>query len=71
MPKAIHSVADIGALVRATRKGLKMSQAEFADLAGVGRRFVSELEAGKATLEAGKLLVVVAAAGINLVALDR
>ena len=48
-----------------------MSQANFADLAGVGRRFLSELEAGKPTLEIGKVLLVLTAAGIELVARDR
>lgn len=69
--RAVSSVADIGELVRAYRKRSKLSQQAFADLAGVGRRFVSELENGKGTLEFEKVLKVAAAAGIDLVALER
>ena len=62
----IHSASDIGHAVRKARKARGLTQQEFADLAGVGRRFLSELEAGKPTLEIGKVLKVVAAAGIRL-----
>ncbi len=48
-----------------------MSQQQFADLAGVGRRFLSELENGKATIELGRTLLVTAAAGVDLFALKR
>lgn len=67
----VTKVADLGHLVRAARKRLKLSQQEFGDLAGVGRRFVSELEAGKPTLEIGKVLACAAAAGIDLGASER
>ncbi len=39
-----------GAFVRQRRLANKMSQRELGELAGVGTRFVSELERGKATL---------------------
>ncbi len=52
----IGSPADLGRLVRKVREGRGLSQQEFADLAGVGRRFLSELENGKPTLELGKVL---------------
>jgi len=68
---AIATVADLGRLVRAERKRLTLSQQDFGDLAGVGRRFVSELEAGKPTLEIGKVLACAAAAGIDLLAHAR
>ena len=71
LPKPIIAPGDLGEVVRAARKDRKMSQANFADLAGVGRRFLSELEAGKPTLEIGKVLLVLTAAGIELVARDR
>ena len=50
---------------------IRKVKTEVADLAGVGRRFLSELEAGKPTLEIGKVLLVLTAAGIELVARDR
>lgn len=67
----IMSSSDLGNLVRKAREDRKLSQQSFADLAGVGRRFVSELENGKATLELGKVLKVALAAGISLFAKPR
>jgi y4mF family transcriptional regulator len=63
---AISSVADIGQRVRQARLGMNMTQQRFADMAGVGRRFLIELEHGKASLEIGLVLAVCQAAGIKL-----
>jgi y4mF family transcriptional regulator len=68
---SLTSAADIGALIRKARKALKLSQTEFAQHAGVGRRFVSELEAGKPSLEFDKVLAAAAAAGIDITARAR
>jgi len=62
----VMSVADIGRRVREARKAMDMTQQRFADLAGVGRRFLIELEQGKPSLEIGKVLTVCRAAGIRL-----
>lgn len=62
----VQSVADIGKRVREARRKMGMTQQRFADLAGVGRRFLLELERGKATLEIGRVLAVCRAAGIKL-----
>ncbi|MCA1867704.1 helix-turn-helix domain-containing protein [Agrobacterium genomosp. 3] len=67
----IDSIADLGRMVRRLRERRKQSQQEFADLAGVGRRFISELENGKPTLEFAKVLQVARAAGISFIARDR
>ena len=67
----IATSGDLGQLVRNVREQRKMSQQDFADLAGVGRRFLSELENGKTTLEFDKVVRVASAAGIDLVALIR
>jgi y4mF family transcriptional regulator len=67
----LSSPSDLGELVRSARKDMKLSQQHFADLAGVGRRFISELEAGKPTLELGKALEVCSAAGIDVLARRR
>lgn len=64
----IQSAAEIGALVRAARRKMKLNQQAFADLAGVGRRFISELEGGKPTLEFDKVMQVSRAAGVNIFA---
>lgn len=57
---------DIGNFVARTRKARHYTQQEFADLAGVGRRFVSELESGKPTAEIGKIIQVLTALGIDV-----
>ena len=64
----VRSVAELGALVRRARKAMKMNQSEFAAHAGVGRRFVSELEGGKASLEFDRVMACAQAAGIDLTA---
>lgn len=67
----IRSAHEIGRLIRETRERRKLSQQAFADLVGVGRRFISELENGKATLEFDKVLQVALASGIDVLARRR
>ncbi|PJA25502.1 MAG: transcriptional regulator [Alphaproteobacteria bacterium CG_4_10_14_0_2_um_filter_63_37] len=59
-------MAEIGQLIRAHRKGQGATQADFAALCGVGVRFISELENGKPTVEAGKVLHVLHCLGLEL-----
>lgn len=68
---ALSSVADLGRIVHDKRKDMKLTQQQFADLTGVGRRFILELEAGKPTLEFGRILKVCQAVGIDLMAVKR
>jgi HTH-type transcriptional regulator / antitoxin HipB len=56
---------DIAASVKSARRALKLRQAELAAAAGVGARFVIELEAGKATAQLGKTLAVLNALGLD------
>ncbi|MBC2661150.1 helix-turn-helix transcriptional regulator [Novosphingobium flavum] len=67
----LTSIAELGMMVRDARKAMKMNQTEFAAHAGVGRRFVSELEGGKPSLEFDKVLACAAAAGVDLFAKKR
>ena len=67
----VRSASDLGALVRRARKSMSMNQAQFAAHAGVGRRFVSELESGKASLEFDRVMACAEAAGVDLVARIR
>lgn len=69
--RPIRSAEQLGAVVMTRRKERKLTQQQFADLAGVGRRFVSELEGGKPTAEIGKTLQVLQALGIDLTIRDR
>ncbi|UCZ87784.1 hypothetical protein LGQ10_17445 [Pseudomonas sp. L5B5] len=43
-----------------------MTQRQLADTAGVGVRFIVDLEAGKETVRMGLVLVVLSALGINI-----
>ena len=57
---------DIGTIVRATRKAQGLRQDELAGAAGVGLRFIVDLEAGKPTVQLGKMLQVLRALGCTL-----
>lgn len=48
----------ISNFVRQQRKALKMTQQDLADRAGVGIRFIRELEGGKPTLRLDKVNIV-------------
>ena len=56
---------DLATTVKAARRALKLKQAELAAAAGVGIRFVVELEAGKPTVQLGKTLAVLEALGLE------
>ena len=64
--KRIAILADIGTEVRRARKAAGLRQDDLAGIAGVGTRFLIELEAGKPTVRLDKLLVVLATLGIGL-----
>lgn len=61
----------IGEFVRERRRSNCLNQQELALLAGVGRRFVSELENGKATLRLREVDAVLAVFGKTLGIADR
>jgi y4mF family transcriptional regulator len=62
----LASAATLGPFVRQQRLRLGFSQQRLADLAGVGRRFVSELESGKPSLEFDRVVTCCAALGLDL-----
>jgi HTH-type transcriptional regulator / antitoxin HipB len=62
----IGQVSQIGAAIRLKRRAIGMRQAELAALAGVGPRFLSELENGKPTAEIGLVLRVLHRLGLDL-----
>jgi HTH-type transcriptional regulator/antitoxin HipB len=68
---SIQSPQQLGEVLRAARKQLGLTQPQLALAAGVGVRFVVELEAGKPTLRLETVLRVIEALGgeINLVGL--
>lgn len=67
----IRTVSDLGPMIRKARKAMKLNQTEFAGHAGVGRRFISELESGKGSLEFDKVVACALAAGIDINARSR
>ncbi len=62
----LTSTQALGAAVRTARKRAGLRQDELAGAAGVGIRFIVELEAGKPTLQLAKTLAVLAALGHSL-----
>ena len=55
--------SDIGTIVRTARNAQGLRQDELAGAAGVGLRFIVDLEAGKPTAQLGKALQVLEALG--------
>ncbi|QOD62739.1 helix-turn-helix transcriptional regulator [Ochrobactrum sp. MT180101] len=66
MPQQVRSPAEIGALVRNARKEQNLRQDELAGVAGVGLRFIVDLEAGKPTAQIGKVLQVLQTLGCSV-----
>jgi y4mF family transcriptional regulator len=63
---AITSPQSLGTVLRASRKRLGLTQDDLALAAGVGLRFIVELEAGKPTVRLEQVLRVVDALGGSL-----
>lgn len=66
----VASPADLGRAVRHARAALGLTQDVLATAAGVGVRFVVELEAGKPTVQLDKVLAVLTALGTRLAVVD-
>ena len=58
--------AEIGHIVRAARRAQGLRQNQLAGAAGVGVRFLSELERGKPTVRLEKVLAVLDALGCRM-----
>lgn len=63
---AIRTTKQLGEALRAARKQLRLTQPQLALAAGVGVRFIVELEAGKSTLRLENVLRVIEALGGEL-----
>lgn len=63
---SIRSAQQLGAALRAARKQLGLTQPQLALAAGVGVRFIVDLEAGKATVQLQQVLRVIDALGGEL-----
>lgn len=62
----ITKTSDIGEAIRSARKIQNMTQEQLAAVAGVGVRFVRELEQGKESCHIGKVLTVLSMIGLEL-----
>ena len=67
----LNSADTLGETIRQERKRQKVTQAELAALAGVGVRFVRELENGKQSCQLGLTFAVLETLGITLSATAR
>lgn len=62
----LTSPTDLGRTIRDTRRRAGLRQQELAGVAGVGVRFVIEVEAGKPTAQIGKVMQLLSALGLSL-----
>ena len=62
-----YTSAQIGKLIRDTRKSIGVTQKDLALTSGTGIRFIIDLENGKETCEIGKALTILHTLGIKLV----
>ncbi|MEV4344283.1 helix-turn-helix domain-containing protein [Actinoplanes sp. NPDC049596] len=62
----MNDADDLGRFVRERRTAAALTQVELARRAGVSRRWLLELESGKATAELGLIFKVIAALGLYL-----
>lgn len=60
---SIHSPQQLGDAIRVARKQLALTQPQLALAAGVGVRFIVDLEAGKSTVRLKQVLSVIEALG--------
>ena len=66
MSTLIEAPQHLGEIVRKARKALRLTQPQLALAAGVGVRFIVDLEAGKPTVRLENVLRVLQALGITL-----
>jgi transcriptional regulator with XRE-family HTH domain len=62
---AAEAALAFGSFIRSRRKALQMRQDQLALVAGVGRRFLIDLEAGKPSCQLGRSLLVAEALGLR------
>ena len=60
------NMKELGEFLAAERKRQGVTQLQLSQAADVGRRFVVEAEAGKDTVQTGKLLKVLDALGVSV-----
>ncbi|PKL94620.1 MAG: transcriptional regulator [Gammaproteobacteria bacterium HGW-Gammaproteobacteria-8] len=64
--QTIRTAEDLGAVIRRARKAQGLTLEQLSGLSGLGIRFLSELERGKASAQLGKALDVARLLGIEV-----
>ena len=67
----IDNLQAIANVLRDARRARALTQAELADLLGLHRSYLADLEAGRGTLQLRRLVQALNAMGIDLVAVPR
>jgi HTH-type transcriptional regulator/antitoxin HipB len=62
----VRSITDLASVIASRRSELRLTQVDLAAAAGTGNRFIVELEQGKATVRADKVLAVLRELGLEL-----
>ena len=70
-PTKIHSVSELGNLMRARRKTQQLTLEKVSGLSNLSMRFLSELERGKETAELGKTLQAIKMLGLEIIIQPR
>lgn len=66
MKHTIHSIEDLGLVIRAVRKSSGLRQDDLAGAVGVSRQFTVDVERGKPTVQFGRVLLLLEELGITL-----
>jgi transcriptional regulator with XRE-family HTH domain len=66
MKITVHTVADLGLALRATRKASQVRLDDLAGIAGVSKQFVSDVERGKPTVQMGLALRLLEEMGLSI-----
>jgi transcriptional regulator with XRE-family HTH domain len=69
--KTVHDMQELGRAIREKRRELGYTQAFVADFAGISASFLSELENGKETIQAGKMMEVISLLGMDICIKNR
>ena len=67
----ISNPDELGQRLLKERKNLKLTQKEIAEFSDVGRKFIIELEKGKATAQLGKVFELLNSLGLELHLIKR
>jgi HTH-type transcriptional regulator/antitoxin HipB len=67
----INNPEELGRSISKERKILRLTQKEISEFTDVGRKFVLELEKGKATAQIGKIFEVLNGLGLELHLIKR